>query len=173
MSKTDVTYREEQRFRQWWVWIIVLGVGALGWWLLVQQLILGQPLGDEPMPDWAGWLVWAMSGVGLPLLFWNIRLLTKVTTEQLIISFRPLGRRTICLADIREASVRTYNPIKEYGGWGIKGWSTRNVAYNASGNRGVQLVLGDGRKVMVGSQRPEELARALASARDGLGRKVS
>jgi hypothetical protein len=32
------------------------------------------------------------------------------------------------------------------------------------GDRGVQLVLQDGKKVLIGSQRPEELAAALQSA---------
>jgi hypothetical protein len=35
------------------------------------------------------------------------------------------------------------------------------MAYNVSGNRGVEVELTDGRTVMVGSQRADELAGAL------------
>jgi hypothetical protein len=39
------------------------------------------------------------------------------------------------------------------------------VAYNVSGDRGVELTLRDGRRVMLGSQRPEELAQAIETQR--------
>ena len=57
-------------------------------------------------------------------------------------------------------------PILEYGGWGIryspfgKGW-----AYNVRGNQGVQLELANGQRILVGSQRADELARAIGQAK--------
>jgi hypothetical protein len=158
-------YHEEQRFRQWWVWLLVVAVAAIQWWALVQQIILGQPLGDNPLPDWAAWVLWVVIGLGLPLLFLTIRLVTEVTADQVVIRYRPLTRRSISLADIQQATARTYKPIAEYGGWGLKGWSSRNIAYNVSGHQGVQLVLRDGRRVMLGSQRAEELAQAIETQR--------
>ena len=160
-----MSYREKQRFGQWWVWLLVVGVAGLGWWLLIEQLVLGRPLGDEPLPDWGAWLMWALIGVGLPAFFGSLTLFTEVTPDRLTLRYRPMRKRTILLADIQEVTVRTYSPMKEYGGWGIKGWSVRNVAYNVSGDRGVQLVLADDRKVLVGSKRPEELARAIEMGR--------
>lgn len=44
----------------------------------------------------------------------------------------------------------------------MRGWG-ENVALNARGDRGVRLMLTDGRRVLVGSQRAEELAAALAA----------
>ena len=61
---------------------------------------------------------------------------------------------------------RVYRPVLEYGGWGVRytpfgrGW-----AYNVSGNRGVQLVMSSGRRALVGSQRPDDLAGAINAAR--------
>ena len=74
----------------------------------------------------------------------------------------PMYRRTIRLSQIRSAEVVTYNPLLECGGWGIRGWGG-NVALNARGNRGVRLGLDGGKRVLVGSQRPEALAQALLS----------
>jgi hypothetical protein len=61
---------------------------------------------------------------------------------------------------------RTYRPILEYGGWGIR-YSPfgQGCAYNVSGNRGVQLELADGQRILIGSQRAEELARAIGEAK--------
>jgi hypothetical protein len=162
-------YREEQRFRQSWVWGIVFVVAALGWWSFIQQIVLGKPFGENPAPDWGVWLLWLFIGIGLPVLFFLIRLVLEVTTDAVVIRYRPLTKRRIPLADIEQAKVRTYNAIKEYGGWGIKGWSLKNVAYNVSGDQGVELTLRDGRRVMLGSQRPEELAQAIETQRRARG----
>jgi hypothetical protein len=158
-------YREEQRFRQWWLWSLVVVVAALVWWVFVEQVILGHRVGENPLPDWGAWLLMALIGVGLPLLFLSTKLVTEVTADQLVIRYRPMTRRNIPLAEIEQATARTYRPVSEYGGWGVKGWSRRNIAYNVSGNRGVQLVLKDGRRVLVGSQRAEELAQVIESQR--------
>ena len=50
------------------------------------------------------------------------------------------------MVDVAYAEARTYAPLREYGGWGIRGLS-RKRAYNVSGNRGVELSLVDGRKL--------------------------
>jgi TATA-box binding protein (TBP) (component of TFIID and TFIIIB) len=52
--------------------------------------------------------------------------------------------------------------LLEYGGWGIK-YGRKGKAYNVSGNRGVQLVFKDGKQLLIGSQRAEELAEAISS----------
>lgn len=38
-------YRVVQRFRQWWVWLLVLIAPAVCLWAAIQQLILGDPWG--------------------------------------------------------------------------------------------------------------------------------
>ncbi len=50
--------------------------------------------------------------------------------------------------------------LREYGGWGVK-YGRAGKAYNVSGNRSVQLKLSSGKGLLIGSQRPEELAQAI------------
>jgi len=76
----------------------------------------------------------------------------------------PLYVRSIRLDDIDTVVAVTYRPIAEYGGWGIRGMGGR-VALNARGDRGVLLTLRRGGTVLVGSQRPEELATAINEVR--------
>ena len=56
--------------------------------------------------------------------------------------------------------VHTYDPIGEYGGWGIK-YGKMGKAYNVSGNRGVQLEFADRKSILIGSQKPEQLDSAI------------
>ena len=143
--------------------MLLVPLVALPWWGFFQQIILGQPWGSNPGPDWLTILLWLLIGVGLPIFFLYLRLIVTVTDESIEIHFRPLTRRTIQLSDISKVDARTYKAIREYGGWGIRGLDA-NKAYNVSGNRGVQLVLVDGRKVMIGSQRANDLELAITLA---------
>ena len=161
----EALYREEQRFRQTWVLVLVLGVAGLIWWIFIRQIWLGQTVGDEQAPEWLIWLLWVFVGLALPYFFLRARLVFEVTQNAILVRFAYVYRRVIPLSEVQTVEVRTYNAVKEYGGWGIKGWTTKNVAYNVSGNRGVQLTLRDDRKVMLGSQAADELANAIEAQR--------
>lgn len=157
-------YREVQRFRQWWMWVVVLAIAAFMWVGFALQIVLGSPFGSKPMPDAMLWVFTLLFGLGLPAFFLVLRLLTEVSADRLVVGLAPFRMRAILLADIAEAKAVTYRPLADFGGWGVRWAGSRGVAYNASGDRGVQLVLRDGRRVLVGSQRPEELVLALRSA---------
>ncbi len=157
-----VVFREVQRFRQWWVWLLVYGIAAFSWYGFVQQIVLGRPFGSNPAPDWMMWLLVLLFGIGLPLFFHRLKLIVEVREDHIRIRYAPLTTREIPLAEIKRYEARTYQPIREFGGWGIRGWSKRKrMAYNVSGDRGVELELEDGREIMIGSQNPERLAQAI------------
>lgn len=155
-------FREVQRFRQWWIWLLVYGIASIAWYGLIQQVILGEPFGTNPAPDWAMWLIWLLCGVGIPVIFHALRLIVEVREDHIYIRYAPFVTREIPFEEIERCQARTYRPIVEYGGWGIKGWSGDKMAYNVSGNQGVELLLRDGRNVMIGSQKPQELVQAIA-----------
>lgn len=163
---TPRLFREEQHFRQWWLWALVIVPAAVAWWAFIRQVIGGEPFGQNPGPDWLIWIVWALIGLVLPFMFGLISLIVDVTREAVHIHYRPFVRRSIPLSDVVRVEARTYNAVKEYGGWGVKGWSPAKRAYNVSGNRGAEVFLADGRSVLLGSQRADELAGAIQS---GLG----
>jgi len=97
---------------------------------------------------------------------YTLKLTTEVRRDGIHLRFFPMFRQTIPLSQIRRHYARTYRPIVEFGGWGVRyGW--KGKAYNVSGNRGVQLELADGKRLLIGSQRPEELAQAIEAARSG------
>jgi hypothetical protein len=59
-----------------------------------------------------------------------------------------LKKKFFSWEEIEKISVREYSPLFEYGGWGIRrGKSGR--AYNVKGNIGLQLVLKNGKKILL------------------------
>ncbi len=171
---TETVFREVQRFRQWWLWLLLLpgalaitGIMAYG---MVVQLALGRPWGDEPMSDVGLAIVGSLS-IALVLLvvlgLYSMKLVTEVRGDGLYIVFFPLYRRRIAFQDIWQCEPVSYRPLGDYGGWGIR-WNPWNgLVYSTSGNTGVRLELVGGRRVLTGSQRAGELAQAI---RGRLGR---
>ena len=163
-SKGLYRFHEEQRFRQWWLWLLIAAAAGLQWWGFYEQIVQGKPWGNKPAPDWMMVLLWLGVGNGLPILFYAMRLVVTVTDQEIDIHFRPLIRRRIPIADVSDVEARKYSPLVEFGGWGIRGLRG-NRAYNISGRRGVALVLTDGSRVMIGSRRAEALAEAITTIR--------
>lgn len=160
-----MAFREEQRLiSSWLAGPVVVLVSGLSWWGFIQQVVLGRPWGNNPGDDWVLWMMLVLFGIGFPMFFMSLRLIVEVDKDSLRIRFAPLTRRTIHFEDIERAEPRTYRPIVEYGGWGVKGWSRSKMAYSVSGNQGVDLHLRNGHSVMIGSRDPKALARALEKA---------
>jgi hypothetical protein len=154
-------FREEQRFE--WFWTAMFCVPALivGYGLY-RVAWLKQPL-------ISGSLLWPAFVVSLVVAVWFLRLkmVTEVRDEGLFVDFVWLWpERTIPWDQIRSVEARTYRPIRDFGGWGVR-WAARGIVYHARGNRGARLVLASGERVLIGSQRTDELARAIAE-RTGL-----
>jgi Family of unknown function (DUF6141) len=158
----QILFREVQRFRQWFFWIPIAVVTGVVWYEFGQQVVLGHPQGSNPIPNAAAWALTIVFGLGFPAMSIVLRLVTEVTPGLLKVRLAPLPFRHIDLKDVRSLMAREYSPMREFGGWGIR-FTRHGKAYNAYGNKGVQLVLGDGSQILIGTQRPEELLAALRS----------
>lgn len=122
-------------------------------------------MGSRPAPDVLIVIFWAFFGLFFPLFFRSLNLTTEVHTDGLYYRFFPNHRsfRKITLPEIKQYNVRTYSAIKDYGGYGVR-LGKKGKAYNVSGNKGIQLELLDGKRILFGSKRPEEFLQALDRA---------
>jgi len=162
--ETTSLFTETQHFRQKWLWFLLIPIIVIMWWVFYQQIIVGIPFGTNPGPDSLVWGLFVVFGLGLPWLFYALRLTTNVGPEYLWIRFFPLSSRRIDYRDIDRFYAREYKPIAEYGGWGIRWSPDRGMAYNVSGKVGVQIHLKNGKQLLIGSQRSEELVLSLEKA---------
>lgn len=151
-----IVHQERQRFNQPWLWVLIGGVTLVIWWGAWQQLVLGRPFGNNPAPDGVLLIVLALFGVGFPWLFARARLDSEVTTDGIRIRFLPfhIRYREWSFDDIESVEARTYSPLAEFGGWGIR-LGCQGIAYNVRGDQGIQLVLRSGRRVLIGTQDPD------------------
>jgi hypothetical protein len=75
----------------------------------------------------------------------------------------PFADDNFPLSRIVRWEVRNYSAIKEFMGWGVR-YGSGGIGYTMKGNHGLQLILDDGSRVLVGSQRPKDIASALTTA---------
>lgn len=171
-SSDGTVFREEQRP---WAGFLLIGavsclvaIGVFAW-AMIRQFVFHVPFGDRPMSDTAlvtlGSMVIALALAGL-IVTCMARLTIEVRRDGLYVQFRPfhLRPKKIDLGQVVSVTAVTYRPILQYGGWGIR-WTIKGKAYNARGDRGVRLDYANGRHLLLGSQRPDELAVAIERLR--------
>ena len=161
--KEEVLFEETQRFKQWWLWLILIGVSAVAFYGLFKQLIHGEPQGQQPMSD--GWLIFSTAVIVSVLGFvMSMKLQTRITPQGIAVRFFPFHARFKMYpwAACKKVFVRQYNPIREYGGWGYRlGIFGHGMALNVSGDKGLQLEFTTGKRLLIGTCRPAEIEQIL------------
>ena len=153
------SFSESQKFRKWWVWAVALG----------SVILPLAEVGFELAKSKEAISVAVIPGVALPLLvlalFLLLRLRTVIDANGVSYQFLPfhLKLQVKSWEEIEYAYVRKYSPLGEFGGWGIRYSFGNGKAYNVSGNMGLQLVLKNGKKILIGTQRPDEITSVLRS----------
>lgn len=156
-----MTFNETQKFRQWWLWILLVGASVK---TLTHTFHGNIPnLADIRAVEWVSAAVFFL----LAILFWFVRLRTVIDQTGIHVTFVPFAFRSQhwTWGEIKRAHIREYKPLLEYGGWGLR-YSLRNGrAYSTKGNNGLQLELTNGKKILIGTQQKEELNRVLTYLR--------
>ncbi|WP_171032375.1 hypothetical protein [Polaribacter aestuariivivens] len=153
---------EEQRFTQ--TWLIVI----LGFSLIVPLYVMGKEFFNEnsnmSSTEFIVTILAIAFSVGFIFLF---KLKTRIDEVGIHYQFLPFhfSYKIIKWNEIEKATVRIYDPIGEYGGWGLKGgafWNKgKGKCINVSGDIGIQLVLKNDKKLLIGTQKKEEATQVL------------
>ena len=156
----NLMFYEVQRFGQWWIRAIQGSLFVFFAAAAIRQLVFGISVGNKPVSN--GWMLtlFVFFGVLLPVFFQIITLHIMVKRDGLFVKFFPFDLKYIHLHEITSCAVQEYRPIADYGGWGIR-YGSEGKAYTVSGNKGVMLVFANGKKLLLGSENPENLASAI------------
>ena len=180
MKNEEVTFYERQWITKLTLFIMI-PVSILFLYGCYVQLINGVPWGNRPASD-----EMLIISTFLFLLITVVAQLSNMKTfidsegihiRLYIIPFFAT-KKSFFWEDISSAYVRKYKPLIEYGGWGKRSnkWykmkfsigkvrfpqiESNNIAYNMSGNIGLQLVLNNNKRILIGTQKPEELTDVL------------
>ena len=164
-----MTFSETQKFKQPWIWIVlllsgvlVLGIFGIG---IYRQIICGVPMGNNPMSDdgliFITFLMLVLYA-GLFYLLLSLKMTTLIDESGIRYRMYPFHfkYRQISWDQIEKCEVVEYNPLRDYGGWGIR-YGKKGKAFNVAGNKGLELKLKTGEPLLLGTQKPVELAEFL------------
>lgn len=126
------------------------------------QIVSKKPIGNHPAPTWLLLLFFAGCSAGILILSLQ-RLLLVITEDEIEISFGIFAHRQIIkINEIKNISVRKYDALKEFWGWGVR-FNSKGRCYTVSGNAGVDIELKSGQHILIGIRELSE-ADAVISA---------
>ncbi|MEW6596642.1 MAG: hypothetical protein AB1429_03995 [Pseudomonadota bacterium] len=95
------------------------------------------------------------------LLSVTFRIETRITPKAVTINASIFGRETIPISEISKVEEIQYNPIRDFGGWGVRSGLGGKI-YSASGDRAVKIILKSHKIIYIGTQHPKELVASIA-----------
>lgn len=149
-----ILFEEKQKFNQWWLWLLFLGLTGF----IAYKIFIEKDYGNGSKTIGIIVLILMFS---LLVLFYFINLKTRVYSDRIEVKFFPFINhwKKYSFNSIEKMEVIQYNPILDYGGWGI-----RLGAYNISGNKGLKIYYKKKNyrdSILIGTQKPEELAKII------------
>ena len=139
-------YTEKQNFFTWWLIALVILI------CIFQVIPFFQ--GNQQL-NTSNYVAIAILFVVI-FAFALIRLHTSINNLGITIRFFPFVRcKTWRWEEISDIYIREYT-LTDFGGWGYR-VGKNGLAYNTKGKYGLQLVLRNGARIMIGTQNPNEV----------------
>ncbi len=159
--KPKAVFTESQKFTQWWIWLIIIALLIIPGIGIYLQIFQGVQFGNKPMSD-TGLLIYFGATVLFILLFLMMRLKTAISSQEIHLRFVPFVNKHLLWSEVEKAEVINYGFV---GGWGIRWWTSYGTVYNMKGSKGLSLEFKSGKKMVIGTQKAEELKKVVEDIR--------
>lgn len=156
-----ILFQEQQKFTQWWLWLLF--IVALGFTII--HVFKFSHIFNEVVPNdvvsVASVIIETKDLIPILILmlilvlFRILNLKTEITSDSIYIHYFPLFTKRWKWDDIQTAEIITYGFV----GYGIRISLKYGIVYNVKGNKGLALNLKNGKKIVIGTQKPEELEK--------------
>ncbi len=152
-------FKEKQFLNRWWLFMFILAVILI----LVGTTYYATRDSEENIAMVASLI---SVGITLPIVLGllYLRLESKIDDKGVKAVFKPFNftRKSYNWEEINECYVREFNPVQEYGGWGIRGLGRNKKAYHIYGTKGIQIKTRDGDDFLIGTQRPKAAKKTIS-----------
>ena len=104
-----------------------------------------------------GLIIFCISILLLMLLFFKMKLITIVSDKGITMRYIPFVKKETSWNEIIALKIVAYGFV----GYGIRFGSKHGTVYNTDGNKGLAIVLKNGKKFLIGTQKPKELQQVI------------
>ena len=160
-------FKEEQRFTQTWLLVLITISMLVPMFLIIKEF--SQENTSMSLNEFLFTII-LMPLCIVPIFF--LKLKTRIDEKGIHFQFFPFHfkTRTITWSELKSAKSRKYDAITEYGGWGLKSSflsrKRKGIAYTVSGDLGIQLVTVNDKKILIGTQKKNEVSAVLKTYKD-------
>ena len=124
------------------------------------QIVSHKPIGNHPVSNTALVIIFIIGVIGAVVLS-SQKLRVTITTEEIKYSFGIFaGEAIIPINNIKTITIRKYDGLKEFWGWGIR-FNSKEDCYTVSGDTGMEITSLSGKKILIGTQRKNDLELVL------------
>ena len=82
----EIKFEENQKFTQWWLWTILIGITLIPIYGFYKQIILGEQFGDKPLSNFE-LIIFLLLMIVFIGFFWKMELRTNIDNEGIKINF--------------------------------------------------------------------------------------
>ena len=153
--RENLTFYEKQSFRKWWLWFLNI---------IFLVYMIYNAFENHAYFSISELVISIAVPILLIILSFVMRLETKIDELGIRVKLFPfhIQFKYFPWRDIQKVYIRSYSPILEYGGWGLRfGFFGNGKAYNISGNMGLQIVFKNQKKLLIGTKKSEEMKKIL------------
>lgn len=144
---------ETQKFAPWVLWLM-RGLAILLSIILVWVFAMDALASLNRV-----WVVLIVVISVLPMLSLEImRLQTEYSDEGISLNFVPFAKAHYKWSEIEKADMINYGFV---GGWGIRIGTQYGTVYNTQGSEGLSLTLKNGKRVVIGTQKPDAIGEVV------------
>lgn len=155
----DQLFRERTFFyRNWLIWAVLI---------LVLTILVFTNANADRSPEEAKAILWTsvvVFGVIASVMFINLQV--NIDSEGIRWRLLPFIRwKKAQWDEIKSISLVRYNPLFQYGGWGIRYSFRKGWAYNIAGNKGLEITKKDGKQVLLGTMSEDQCSELIETLR--------
>lgn len=143
-------FTEKQRFNQWWLWVLLIISSVAPVIILYKKF--------TSSTSTSGSLSALIILLLVIVLFVVLKMKTTITQKNIQLVYFPFVWKTINIDDIASLEVINYGFV---GGWGIRLGTKYGTVYNTRGNKGLYIKLKNGKQLVIGTQKPQELEKVV------------
>lgn len=148
-----VLFQEEQRFNQWWLYIIIFITA-----IVIIATAVGATLESSGTVSAIVLILSSLFGLFFVESIFLMKLKTVITEEKISMHYYPFLKKEWKWSELKVAQVMDYGFV---GGWGIRIWTGMGTVYNVRGSKGLHIKT-DQKEYVIGTQKEEELRSSIA-----------
>jgi hypothetical protein len=162
----SVIFKEQQRFSNWILWLMIISLAVAVWFWFVATVILSTSsasgLEESITPVWFVVLVWVIAGIVIPVFVFLLRFDLQIENGEIKFQYFPfhLKPKRLSIKEIKNYKIVRYDPLGDYGGWGVQK-KKNTIGYITPSNRGVIVLVENEMQLTFGTDQPKELYLAI------------